>query len=134
MNSPHNTPTQPAPRRPRNGIGWAGLWLILVESRLIFVIGIVGLLFLLSAVLWMLQNLAYPSYLLIRSLDAATGAAALPGAPWVMWALWGGVFGAALGNWLLAPLYGGRELRAMPLLLLVLAMLLVGALLWAFVR
>ena len=134
MNSPHPAPPPPPRRRIGTHTPLGDLWLILVESRLIVVIAIVGVWFLINGVMWLFNSLVWPSYLLVRALDAATGAAALPGAPFVMWALWGGVFGAALGNWLLAPLYGGREMRAMPLILAGLAMVTSGALLWAFAR
>lgn len=87
-----------------------------------------------SGVLWLATNLRLPFYLLIRALDTATGAQVLRGAPWVMWTLWGAIFGGALGYWLVAPLYGHRENRALLLIWPLLAMTLTGALLWAFVR
>lgn len=104
------------------------------DSRIIWGIAAVALWLLLSSLMWIVNTLVWPSYLLLRALDTATGAAALPGAPFVVWAIWGGVFGGLLGNWLLAPLYGGRENRTWPLYLTLLGMLLIAALLWGFVR
>ena len=102
--------------------------------RLALMLAFSALGIIISAVLWLATNLRLPIYLLIRVLDTATGAQVLRGAPWVMWTLWGAIFGAALGYWLVAPLYGHRENRVLLLVLPLLAMTLTGTLLWAFVR
>lgn len=106
----------------------------LFAGRMIIGLVLTGLWLLLSAVFWLADNLRMPIYLLIRALDVATGARALPGAPFVMWTLWGAIFGGTLGYWLVAPVYGNRENRSFLLLLPLLAMTLIAALLWAFVR
>lgn len=51
------------------------------------------------------------------TLDQFFNAAFIPSAPWVMWMIAGGMIGAALGFWTLAPVYGLRRYR----LLIVLA-------------
>lgn len=87
-----------------------------------------------SAIVALFQLLRWPMFYFIRSLDVATGAASIPAAPWIMWAIWGGLFGGSLGYWLIAPVYGGRENRGLLPLLPLLLMLLISAILWAFVR
>ena len=37
----------------------------------------------------------------------------IPGAPWVMWALWGALIGASLGFWAVAPVFGLRKQRSL---------------------
>lgn len=111
-----------------------GLWYQLFGARAIIGAGMMGLWLIVSAVIWLATNLRLPIFYAIRSLDIATGGRAIPIAPWLMWALWGAIFGGALGYWLVAPLYGNRENRSFILLVPLLAMTLCGALLWAFVR
>ena len=128
-NAPDETQTpQPARRQLPFGLPMPD------DPRIVWGITAMAVWLLLNALMWIVNNLVWPSYLLIRALDTATGAAALPGAPFVVWTIWGGIFGGLLGNYLLAPLYGDRENRAWPLYLAVLAMLLIAALLWGFVR
>lgn len=43
--------------------------------------------------------------------DHAVGAGALPMAPWIPWAIAGGLLGAALGFWTMAPVYGLKKKR-----------------------
>jgi hypothetical protein len=52
---------------------------------------------------------------LFTLLDGLFGARLIPGAPWLMWLLWGALIGAAVGFWTVAPVYGLRKQR--PLLL-----------------
>lgn len=129
-----------AARRPRRAF-WEfapdsqrGFLYDLFGARLMLWIGLSALWLVISSVLWLLTNLRLPVFLLLRALDTATGAQALRGAPWLMWTLWGAVFGGSLGYWLVAPLYGQRENRALLLLGPLLAMALSSALLWAFIR
>ncbi|MHB0938569.1 MAG: hypothetical protein ACYDCO_17080 [Armatimonadota bacterium] len=44
-------------------------------------------------------------------MDEMTNAPLIPGAPWVMWLIWGAVIGAALAFWTIAPIYGLRKQR-----------------------
>jgi hypothetical protein len=57
-------------------------------------------------------------------LDRLFSAALIPGAPWVMWGIWGGIMGGMLGFWSVAPRYGLGEKRILlvfaPLVLLLL--------------
>ena len=125
---PDETPQEPPRRQMPFGLSMP------TDPRIIWGVCALGLWLLLNAAVWLVNNLVWPSYFLVRALDVVTGASALPGAPFVMWTIWGGIFGGLLGNWLLAPLYGGRENRAWPLYLALLGMSLVAVLLWAFVR
>ena len=145
MNSPDRTPRPPNPprrrwpwetRAPDGAPDARPLWLRFVTSdpRITWAVVSLGVWLVFNAALVVANNLAWPSYLLLRALDTATGAAALPAAPFVVWTIWGAIFGGLLGHWLVAPLYGGRENRSWPLYLALLGMLLMAALLWAFVR
>ncbi len=118
------------PSRPRNRAAWLndippGMWL----GAGFFVLWI-GL----SALAWLADALRWPAYYLVRSLDVATGGAALPIAPWIAWTVWGAVVGGALGYWLVAPAYGQRSNRALILLAPILVLITCSALLWVFVR
>jgi hypothetical protein len=112
-----------------------GFWFdILMGDRImvalaLLAIGIVG-----SSLLWLAEALRWPIFQLFRSLDLATGAHAMPSVPFLMWTLWGAIFGGCLGYWLVAPVYGDRENRSFVLLLPVLAMAITAAIIWAFVR
>ena len=129
QNAPPDEPTEGPPRQTLPfGIAMPD------DPRIVWGVIVVALWLLLNSLVWIVNNLAWPSYYLVRALDTVTGAAALPAAPFVVWTIWGGIFGGLLGNWLLAPLYGDRENRAWPLYLTLLAMALVAVLLWAFVR
>jgi len=44
-------------------------------------------------------------------MDELSNAPLLPGAPWVMWLIWGAIIGAALAFWTVAPIYGLRKQR-----------------------
>lgn len=44
-------------------------------------------------------------------MDELSNAPLLPGAPWVMWLVWGAIIGAALAFWTVAPIYGLRKQR-----------------------
>jgi hypothetical protein len=71
---------------------------------------------------------------IFAGLDYAFGATALPGAPWLAWLVWGGLIGACLGFWTLAPVYGYRNARpliiAAPFILLALLTAVRLALRW----
>lgn len=88
--------------------------------------------FLLSTLMLIVESLRTPFYWMVHVLDIVTGGHILPSAPWVLWTMWGGVFGAALGYWLIAPLYGNRENRSLVLWLPLLLMSVTGIMLWAF--
>jgi hypothetical protein len=112
----------------------AGFWFEVFGARLMLFLLLSSIGLIISGIIWLVTSLRYPIYLIIRSLDFAVGAQSLRGAPWVMWTLWGAVFGGALGYWLVAPQYGNRENRAFILLWPLLAMVTSAALLWAFVH
>lgn len=154
MNSPEQIPPQRDAKKPRDADTNADAekprrrpapienvrdqtpaWLEFFTSdpRVTFAVAGLALWMLLSLALWIANNLTWPAYYLMRGLDRITGAAALPIAPFIIWTIWGGVFGGLLGNWLLAPVYGGREYRSLPLLVAFLLMSAVGLLTWAFV-
>lgn len=83
----------------------AGGWIIgflIVVAAVVWLIGIV-----LTTVYWVFASIAF---LLLTCFDGLTS---LPSAPAVMWAIWGGVIGAALGFWTIAPVYGVRKFRAL---------------------
>ena len=146
MNSPEKIPPpdgarepnaprrRPAPVEQTRNETPAWLEFLTEDPRLMFAVGGLALWLLLSVALWIATNLSWPAYYLLRTLDQITGAAALPAAPFVIWTIWGGIFGGLLGNWLLAPVYGEREYRSLPLLVGFLAMSLFAVLVWAFVR
>ena len=147
MNSPEPTPPQrdarnaaaeprrqPAPVERARDRNPAWLEFFTSDPRIMFSVGGLILWMVLTAALWIANNLVWPAYYMMRVLDRITGAAALPVAPFIIWTVWGGIFGGLMGNWLLAPVYGGREYRSLPLLIAFLAMSAVGLLAWAFVR
>ena len=57
-------------------------------------------------------------------LDEVCSARLIPGAPWVMWMIWGALIGASLGFWTVAPVFGLRKHRSLigiaPLILMAL--------------
>lgn len=55
---------------------------------------------------------AVVSHQFFGAMDELSSASLIPGAPWVMWLIWGAVIGAALAFWTLAPIYGLRKQRA----------------------
>ena len=110
-----------------------GLWFELFGARMMMGLGFGLLWVVVSSAIWLVANLRMPIYVTLRALDVMTGAHALPDAPWLMWALWGAIFGGSLGYWLVAPLYGNRENRSLLLLIPLLTMVLLGGLLWALV-
>lgn len=112
----------------------SGLLAGIFGDRMILMLAVSALFLVIPALFWLAEALRWPFYYAIRSLDVATGARALRWAPFLMWTVWGGVFGGCLGYWLVAPIYGDRENRSFWLLLPSLAMVIIGALLWAFVR
>jgi len=59
-------------------------------------------------VFWFLAALAH---LFFTVCDALFSAPLVPGAPWVMWLVWGAVIGAAQALWSVAPIYGLRKQR-----------------------
>ena len=46
-------------------------------------------------------------------LDEVCSARLLPGAPWLLWMLWGALIGASLGFWTVAPVFGLRKHRSL---------------------
>lgn len=95
---------------------------------------LVGIWLVVSSVIWLVQALRWPAYYTVTTLDVITGARLIPGAPWLVWMVWGGIFGGCLGYWLIAPLYGLKENRALVMAAPAVAMLLAALLTWAFVR
>jgi hypothetical protein len=65
---------------------------------------------------------------ILAGLDGLFSAALLPRAPWILWAIWGGVLGGVLAFWTVAPVYGLRERRPHLLLAPVGLMLLLAGL------
>lgn len=113
-------------RNGRWGWGWGGrdtaaLYLFLA----IFAVGSI-----VSFLAWMWENARWPAYQVMVGLDTAVGARALTYAPFLIWAFWGGVFGGALGYWLIAPVYGDRDNRVMVLILPVFIMIVCAFLSW----
>jgi len=90
--------------------------------------------FALGAVTLLLESLRWPAFYLMRLLDVATGAQALPIAPWIAWTIWGTAIGGALGYWLVAPSYGQRANRALILIAPIFVLTLLSALLWLCVH
>lgn len=70
------------------------------------------------------MSLVYVFY----QLDRLFSVQCFPHLPWLMWGIWGGLFGAALAFWPVAPRYGLRAWRVWilcaPLLLMFAVMLL----------
>lgn len=131
QDTPPDLPPQ-LPSRPRNRNG--GSWWGDIPPGMLIGGGFFLLWVGISALAWLGSALLWPAYYLVRSLDVATGGAALPIAPWIAWTVWGTVVGGALGYWLVAPAYGQRANRALILLAPVLVLIACSALLWVFVR
>lgn len=79
-------------------------------------LGLIALTMVASFLGWMWQNMRWPSFMFMQALDTAVGARILGIAPFLIWAIWGAVFGGVLGYWLIAPAYGDRENRSSVLL------------------
>jgi hypothetical protein len=115
------------------GLGYGtGMNEDMLGVRMIFFALLAGAGLLISALVWLGENLRWPTYFLVQGLDAVTGASALPMAPWLAWTFWGAIFGGALGYWLVSPLYGERGNRSMILWLPLLAMATIALLVWCF--
>ena len=72
---------------------------------------IFGFSFLVAIAIWLHEQALYEFRSMFIGLDRITGAAALPGAPFLAWGFWGALSGAALGYWLIAPAYQEGEWR-----------------------
>jgi len=55
--------------------------------------------------------LAFLSVIILGVIDNIFGGFARSGNPVLMWALWGGILGASIGFWTVAPIYGVRSAR-----------------------
>lgn len=87
-----------------------------MEELVVWLIGIIAVIALvvyavayaLAAVFCLLVGIGW---LVMAIGDHAVGAGALPTAPWIPWAVAGGLLGAALGFWTMAPVYGWKNRR-----------------------